>query len=124
MTNIDNDPRSSCWLHAKNLAVHLYNVSQNGNLNHDSYLQNQLRKTAVLVATHISAGKNEKRSKDLLDSFHLAASLAEELRTQLAISRDIGYLSEGDFLDLEDRTIRLISQIGGLIESRGQDDRE
>jgi four helix bundle protein len=118
MINKMKDLKLNCWLEAKDLAVRLYNVSQNGNLNHDSYLQNQMRKTAVLVASHIAAENNEKRSNKIAGGFLSAESFAEELRTQLAISRDIGYLSEGDFLDLEDRTIRLISQIGSLIESR------
>ncbi len=118
MTKIANDTRLDCWLHAKSLAVQLYNVSQNGNLSRDSFLKNQLRKTAVLVASHISVGKKGKRSKDLLDSFRFAASLAEELRTQLAISRDVGYLSEGDFLDLEDQTVRLISLLGRSVKKR------
>ena len=47
----------------------------------------------------------------------MAKTSAAGLRTRLIISRDLGYLAEGDFLDLEDRLIRILAMIGGLIRS-------
>jgi four helix bundle protein len=106
-----------CWQQAKQLAVDMYQFSTDGNLNHDLALRDQLRKSAVAIATQIASGKERSSASEFIAFLGAAKSSAAELRTQLVISREIGYMSEGDFLGFEDKINRICAMIGGLIRA-------
>lgn len=106
-----------CWQQAKQLAVDMYQFSSDGNFNHDYALRDQLRKSAVAIATQIASGKERSSASEFIDFLGTAKSSAAELRTQLVISREIGYMSEGDFLDFEDKINRICAMLGGLIRA-------
>lgn len=120
-----------CWQQAKKLAVDMYQISANGNLNQDFTLRDQLRKSAIAIASQIANGRERRDTSEFIQFLRAAKASAAELRTQLIVSREIGYLSEGDFLDLEDKINRITAMIGGLIrairkrsENRPEDQRE
>lgn len=106
-----------CWQQAKQLAVDMYQFSTDGNLNHDYALRDQLRKSAVAIATQIASGKERSSASEFIEFLGAAKSSAAELRTQLVISREIGYMSEGDFLDFDDKINRICAMLGGLIRA-------
>jgi four helix bundle protein len=106
-----------CWQQAKKLAVDMYQFSTDGNLNHDFVLRDQLRKSAIAIASQIAYGKEQGSVTEFIKFLGAAKASAAELRTQLVISREIGYLSEGDFLDFEDKINRISAMLGGLIRA-------
>jgi four helix bundle protein len=106
-----------CWKQAKDLAVEVHKLSNNGNLNHDYGLRSQLRKSALSVASSIAGGRERGDSKAFIEFLYEAKVHAAALRTQLIISKDIGYLGEGDYLDFEDRINHIKAMIGGLIKA-------
>lgn len=106
-----------CWQQARYLAADIYHISLNGNLKKDFGLREQLRKSAVSIASHIAEGKERGSPSEYIRFLSIAKSSAAELRTQLIISRDIGYLTESDLLDLEDKITSISSLIGGLMRS-------
>lgn len=106
-----------CWQQAKKLAVDMYQISTDGNLNQDYALRDQLRKSAISIASQIANGREQRSASEFIQFLGEAKASAAELRTQLVISREIGYLSEGDYLDFEDKINRISAMIGGLIRS-------
>jgi len=106
-----------CWQQAKKLAVDMYQFSTDGNFNHDLALRDQLRNSAVAIASQIACGKERGSASEFIQFLGAAKASAAELRTQLVISREIGYLSEGDFLDFEDKINRISAMIRGLIRA-------
>ncbi len=106
-----------CWQQAKKLAVDMYHISTDGNLHQDDILRDQLRKSAISIASHIAWGREQSSASAFIRSLEAAKGSAAELRTQLAISREVGYLSEGDYLDFEDKINRISAMIGGLIRA-------
>jgi four helix bundle protein len=106
-----------CWQQAKKLAVDMHQFSTDGSLNHDFALRDQLRKSAIAIASQIACGKERGSATEFIAFLDGAKASAAELRTQLVISREIGYLSEGDFLDFEDKINRISAMLGGLIRA-------
>jgi four helix bundle protein len=106
-----------CWQQAKKLAVDMYQFSTDGNLNNDFALRDELRKSAIAIASQIASGKERRSATEFIAFLDAAKASAAELRTQLVISREIGYLSEGDFLDFEDKINRISAMLGGLIRA-------
>ncbi len=95
----------------------MYHMSTDGNLHQDDILRDQLRKSAISIASHIACGREQNSAAGFIQFLGAAKGSAAELRTQLAISRDIGYLSEADYLDFEDKINRISAMIGGLIRA-------
>jgi four helix bundle protein len=106
-----------CWQQARNLAVDVYNASMNGNLSRDFVLRDLLRKSALAIASNIADGRERGSPAELIRFLRLARASTAKLRTQLLISREVGHLAEGDFIDLEDKAIRITSTIALMIKS-------
>jgi four helix bundle protein len=116
MTNISNYENLDCWQKARNLAVDIYQASMNGNLSKDFVLRDHLRRSAVSIVSNIADGKERDSPAELIRFLRLAKASTAKLRTQLVISREIGHLAEGDFLDLEDKAISIASSIANLLK--------
>ena len=117
MTKSNHYENLDCWQQARNLAVDVYLTSMNGNLNRDFVLRDQLRKSALSIVSNITDGKERGTPAELIRFLRLAKASTAKLRTQLSISREIGHLTEGDFLDLEDKAISISSAIANLLQT-------
>ncbi len=106
-----------CWQQAKKLAVDMYQFSADGNFSQDFALRDQLRKSAMAIASQIACGKERGSGSEFIKFLKEAKASAAELRTQLVISRELGYLPEGDYIDFEDKINRIAAMIGGLIRA-------
>jgi len=114
LTGLDH-PR--CWQQAISIVVDTYHLSSNGNLILDLNMKDQLRKTALSIASHTAEGKEGRNPSQCIKSLYSAKASAEVLRILLAISREAGYLAEGDLLEFEDKILRLLSTIDSKIRS-------
>jgi four helix bundle protein len=76
-----------------------------------------LRQSATSVASLIAGGRERGGASEFIRYLSKAKSTAALLRTQLVISRDIGYLAEGDYLDFDDKINRITAMVGGLIKA-------
>ncbi|MGD2295677.1 MAG: four helix bundle protein [Candidatus Aminicenantes bacterium] len=106
-----------CWRQARALAVEVYQASMNGNLSKDFVLRDQLRKSVISIVSNIADGKERETPGELIRYLRLAKASTAKLRTQLLISREIGHLGEGDFLDFEDKATRVSSSLADLIKA-------
>ena len=117
MTKQAEFEKLDCWQQARNLAVDVYNASMNGNLSRDFVLRDLLRKSVLAIASNIADGKERGSPAEFIRYLRLARASTAKLRTHLLISREVGHLSEGDFIDLEDKAIRITSTIALMLKS-------
>jgi four helix bundle protein len=106
-----------CWRQAKDLAVDIYRLQDDANFSDDYGLLNDLRQSAISVASLIAGGRERGGASEFIRYLSKAKSTAALLRTQLIISRDVGYLAEGDYLDFDDKINRITAMVGGLIKA-------
>ena len=117
MTKINSFEDLECWQEAKALAVDIYKISSYGNLNKDFSLKNQLRKSAISIASNVSEGKERETLAEFIRFLYISKGSTGELKTQLYITKEIGYLNENDFQGLMDRLTKISAMIGALIKS-------
>jgi four helix bundle protein len=117
MSDFYNFENLECWKQAKDLAVDMFRFTGSGNMNSDSGLSDQLKNSAIGVMSNIAEGKTLGNANDFIHYLKYAKASAAALRSNLVITRDLGYLDEGDFLDLTDRANRVSALIGGLINA-------
>lgn len=91
------------WQKAKDLAVNIYKLTTAGQYIKDFGLRDQMRRAAVSIPSNIAEGDNLDTDKQSARHFFIARGSAAELRTQLIISLEIGYIIPDQFekLDLE-----------------------
>ena len=123
MTKQAEFEKLDCWQQARNLAVEVYHVSMNGNLSRDFVLRDLLRKSSLSIASNIADGKERGSPAELIRFLRLARASTAKLRTQLLISREVGHLAEGDFIDLEDKAIRISSTIALMLKTAEKEKR-
>ena len=106
------------WKRSKELAVRIYRVTDEGAIKRDFSLRDQLRRSAVSVPSNIAEGDERDSDRESARFFAISKGSLAELRTQLQIAFEVGYLTEEIFLDT-DRECEIISRmIGALIKSR------
>jgi four helix bundle protein len=106
------------WEKPKNLAVKIYLASNKGSLNRDFGLRDQIRKCAVSIPSNIAEGDERNTDKESVRFLFIAKGSLAELRTQLLIAHEIGYMDASLFEELEGECITIGKMLGKLIKSR------
>ena len=106
------------WQRAKTLAVTIYGHSASGPLSRDYGLRDQIRRAAVSVPSNIAEGDERDTNKDSVRFLYMAKGSLAELRTQLEIAHDIGFLEPRTFLQLEATCAEIGRMLGSLIKVR------
>lgn len=108
------------WQDGKQLAVAVYKITQSGHFNRDFGLRDQLRRASVSIPSNIAEGDERDTNKDAVRFFYIAKGSLAELRTQLEIAREIGYLDDASYNHLEAQCISLGKKLGSLIKVRSR----
>ena len=106
------------WQKAKDLAALVYQLSDSGPISRDFALRDQVRRSAVSIASNLAEGDERNTDGESVRFFRIAKGSVAELRTQLQIAVEIGRLEKATHDDLEFECDRLGKMIGSLIRAR------
>jgi four helix bundle protein len=106
------------WQKAKELAVVVYKLSGDGKLGSDFGLRDQIRRSVVSIASNLAEGDERGTDKESVRFFYIAKGSLAELRTQIQIAYEIGYLEKQLYKSIETKCEELGKMIGKLIKSR------
>ena len=107
----------TCWQEATAIATEIYLMSKDGDLGKDFGLRDQLRRSAVSIASNIAEGKERETVPEFTRFLYIAKGSAGELRTQLYIAEQIGYLDKEKYQALNNRIEKIGAMIGSLIKT-------
>jgi four helix bundle protein len=89
------------WQIAKDLAVRVYNVSDTSMKRVDLGLRVQIRRSAVSIASNLAEGDERGQQlesrRESVRYFFIAKGSVAELRTQLQIAHESGYLNRDTY---------------------------
>lgn len=106
------------WQEAKNPAVLIYKISDNDMPRVDFGLRDQIRRSAVSVASNLAEGDERDTDKESIRFFFIAKGSVAELRTQLQIAHESGHLNGTIYETIEKDYATPGKRIGKLIRSR------
>ncbi len=106
------------WQKAKDLAVLIYRVSNSEMKSVDFGLKDQIRRSAVSVASNLAEGDERDTDKESVRYFFIAKGSVAELRTQLQIAHESGHFNGAMHETLENEYATLGKRIGKLIQAR------
>ena len=105
------------WQEATSLAVDVYAISKSGEFNQDFGFRDQLRRSAVSIASNIAEGKERETIPEFVRYLYVAKGSSGELKTQIMIAQRIGYIEQHCAENLRQRVEMISAKLGALIKT-------
>ena len=102
------------WQKARVLTAEIYRVTEQGRFSRDFGLRDQVRRAAVSIMSNIAEGFERGRSSEFHQYLSVAKASCAEVRSQLYVALDVGYLSQKEFDDLISKAAEVGRILGGL----------
>ena len=104
------------WKKARTLTNGVYKATAAGNFVRDFALKDQIRRASISILSNIAEGFERGGDKEFLQFLAVAKGSCGEVRAQLYIASDQGYLSQTLFRALVDNTNEIGRLISGLMK--------
>lgn len=99
------------WRKARELTREIYKVTNRPNFARDYGLQNQMRRAATSIMSNIAEGFERDGNKEFRQFLSIAKGSAGEVKSQLYVALDAGFIERIEF----DRLSQLATEIGSII---------
>ena len=111
MGTISRFEEIEAWQNARELTKRIYQLSALGEFSRDFGLRDQIRRAAVSIMSNIAEGFESQTQSLFIKYLGIAKASAGEVRSQLYIASDLGYLSPEELRN----TINLAEKVSRLI---------
>jgi four helix bundle protein len=99
------------WKQSRELVNQTYTITRKDKFSKDWALVDQIRKAAIFVMSNISEGFERGSNTEFMQFLYIAKASCGELRSQLIIAYDQGYINKEEFND----TYNLARKDAGII---------
>src|SRR6185295_18496969 len=93
------------WRKARALTNEIYHVTASGKFIRDFGLKDQIRRASVSILSNIAEGFERGGDKEFSQFLIIAKGSCGEVRAQLYVALDQGYLSQASFESLSSKAI-------------------
>jgi four helix bundle protein len=102
------------WQKARKLTSEIYKVTNRGLFSRDFGLKDQIRRAAVSSMSNLAEGFERGRPGEFHQFLSIAKGSCAELRTQLYVALDVGYIDSTEFEVLMNQAAEVGRILGGL----------
>jgi four helix bundle protein len=102
------------WQKARALTGAVYAATRQGGWEHDFGLANQIRRAAVSIMSNIAEGNERGSATEYHQFLCIAKGSCAEVRSQLYVALDAGYLADQTFRGLLEQAQEVSRIVGGL----------
>ena len=102
------------WQKARQLTRRVYELTRIGGWARDFGLSSQIQRASVSIMSNIAEGFERNRHAEFHQFLSTAKASCAEVRSQLYIARDVGYLSAEDFEAVLAQAEEVGRIVGGL----------
>jgi four helix bundle protein len=120
MSRIERFEDFIAWQKARELTKAIYMATRKGNFARDFGLCNQIQRASVSVMSNIAEGFERDGAGEFYHFLNIAKASCAEVRSQLYVALDVGYIDEQTFSELFAQTEEVGRLIGGLRNSVGK----
>jgi len=104
------------WKIARELTQRIYKITSNGKFSKDYGLCDQIRRASVSVMSNIAEGFERGGNQELLQFLSIAKGSSGEVRAQLYVALDQGYIARNEAEKLIDEFRKLSIMINNFME--------
>lgn len=105
----------TAWQRAREVTRRIYEVSSDGVFGRDFALRDQIRRASISVMSNIAEGFERDGAKEFAHFLSIAKGSSGEVRAQLYVALDQGYIEEHDFRALSDQLQTIGRMLGSLM---------
>ncbi len=105
------------WRAAIDLARDVYDLTKTYPKEEQYGLISQMRRSAVSIASNIAEGAARQGTKEFIQFLYVAVGSANELDTQIEISKAVKIVADERLNAVQDRLTRVTMMLRGLIRS-------
>ena len=102
------------WQKARDLTRIIYQLTANDKFNRDFGLRDQIRRAAVSIMSNVAEGFERMGKAEFHQFLVIAKASCAEVRSQLYVALDIGYIAEEQFKEVNGLAEEVGRIIGGL----------
>lgn len=103
------------WKEARSLTNAVYKITSDSAFSKDFGLRDQIRRAAVSVMSNIAEGFERGGNQELIQFLYIAKGSCGEVRSQLYVAKDQGYINDEKFNELFKSFKRLSVMISNMI---------
>ena len=116
MATIERFEDIEAWKKARELTREIYAVSRQAAFAKDFGLKDQIRRAAVSIMSNIAEGFERGGDKEFAQFIVLAKGSSAEVRSQLYVALDEGYIDQDTFERLSRATLEINWMLMGLMK--------
>ena len=105
------------WQEAVKFAREIYELTYRDGIRTDFGLRNQMRNAVVSISSNIAEGFERRSRKKYLNFLNIAKASCGEVRSQLHVTFQVGYIEEGEHLVLHERSKFISGSIANHMKS-------
>jgi four helix bundle protein len=102
------------WQKARALTARIYQLTQQGKFARDYGLRDQIQRASVSIMSNIAEGFERGRPSEFHQFLSVAKGSCAELRSQIYIAFDAGYINQEVFDELMAKAVEVGRITGGL----------
>lgn len=103
------------WKKSRELVRAIYQATSLGAFSKDYGLRDQIRRASVSIMSNIAEGFEREGTKEFVQFLSMAKASAGEVRSQLYVALDQGYIGQMQFEELSSKASEVSKMISGLI---------
>ncbi len=126
MSHVESFEDLVAWQKARSLTKAIYQVTRSEKFARDFTLVDQIRRAAISIMSNIAEGFERGNRGEFHHFLVIAKASCAEVRSQLYIALDAGYLNQVEFESLMNQAQELARVVGGLraaVEKQWKDQR-
>ena len=104
------------WQLAREMTKAIYAISNDGPFARDFGLRDQIRRASVSIMSNIAEGFERGGDKEFFQFVSIAKGSSGEVRAQLYVALDAGYIDQQTFSRLSDMATQINRMLAGLMK--------
>ena len=104
------------WKEAHMLVILTYKITRTFPKEEIFALVSQMRRCSVSITSNIAEGFSRQSFREKVQFYSMAQGSLTELQSQFLVARDVGYISQKDFLRVEEQAVKVHKILNGLIK--------
>lgn len=103
------------WQSSRELAKQIYEATKQGRFAHDYGLRDQIQRAAVSIMSNIAEGFERGGNKEFINFLTIAKGSCGEVRSQIYVAFDQGYVDQSQFESMVHTCIRVSVMLQAFI---------
>ena len=112
------------WENAMNLAVNIFNITDNLPKKEDYGFTSQIRRSALSISANIAEAFGRYHKADKINFYYYSRGSVTETQSHLEYGKRVGYFKESKLKNLDEKLDKLYNDINKIIVTLNKSDKK